>query len=1343
MRIEPSLLKRCCGIALAVLAFPAVLCASGWESPVLPVSELTPAAVGEFTFAASPRRSIPLPERWKLSPLKAGKELPASADADWRLAAFDDSGWQDQPVPLCWFRNHPEIRKDGNAVRGFYRVRPELPELRNGERALLSVAQAGTGLTLYVNGKRAGEHAGNFTPGFFDLTDFLGGGPDVLGFEVTSSINERPRRHAAGCAWGVQDYKGGIWGKVSLDIVPGVHIRRSFITPHPEDGSVEVRCEIVNTGAAAVSRTLAAVVRSAMKNNQSHPADGVTKAVTLAPGVNTVSFRIALSDPVLWEPENPHLYYLQSALFDRGRQTDLQTERFGLRSFKVDGKRFLLNGNQVWLFGGNLLSVNYGGLGRDDRARLISELSRLRDEGYNILRTPHQPIISEALELADEFGMMIFDEWAWAFSAPLDESVFAENSLREVREWVRRDYNHPSVVMWSCGNEVFIRGRQHDYMRRLFVALVRQIRGDDASGRPVSVMDGCDDYYGTAGLETDLFSFHQYAGLSQQPWSMVREVVNAQRMKSEARLGRKLDKPVILFECVGYSWNAPHKLFTDKPIPAARYRELAARRWNWGAPGAGGGIGATGMRLWLHPDFEMKQARNHIGKHILETFRLMPDEIQGFSPWFMEQGAENARLWNAPLQSVLSDYTVNVIAGNPVTAALTVMNDQHRAVGPVEVELELFRLDAPPPHHARFIAPGSRPVMKTVLKSGPLDGFARDVRRIELPTGAELPSGDYRLNLRTRSVRADGKAVEALNYYSVFIQNPAELGNIPGAAEVGIPPGFEAGAAQLRKALEAFGVPHRVIRNGRELKQVRVLIVPPGDRAEPLPLSTPELIGFLRDGGRIAILEQSGSIPVPGRLKSALYVDYPNAFVDPVEPGHPLFAGLHGQLFDGWDGGRHRLVNRYAIPEFGRSTIVAAGVRFEHRGVRSAVTEERLGKGTLLLSQLDAFSRFGSDSVATRYCRNLIAYLTAMEPYGDLPELGPSGASVVELPDVEPLSLAACANRTLADFIGKGDSNLRTLPTGEITLGGVPFSIPASGKAAIVVGGNFSRAVRNIRVGRKVSALAFLHGADSPRPGTNGSYLIRYADGRQLEIPLVNGINIGNWWNPADLPDAPVCFRKQQQTTDVAGETLWTLGGEAGLYLFVWHNPRESTVIESIDFRAAGSSTLFVAGLSTAPPRGSRSFTPAAAPGIHPANGDRKVCPTADSLAVYPGVSGFRCRIPAPADLTSGMLFLHFGPERSRLTESKPKRFAFLVRNRSRSGITLKVTWPELNWRGDKNLSRTLYIEPGEGFRRIEFRLDEELAARKIGHSDLRPELCIGNGSASDIEFDIGAFEYF
>ena len=74
--------------------------------------------------------------------------------------------------------------------------------------------------------------------------------------------------------------------------------------------------------------------------------------------------------------------------------------------------------------------------------------------GYNIVRTCHQPIIPEALDYADEVGLMIYDEWAWAFTTNLNKEAFERNNLVELAENIHRDYNHPSVVMWSCGNEV-------------------------------------------------------------------------------------------------------------------------------------------------------------------------------------------------------------------------------------------------------------------------------------------------------------------------------------------------------------------------------------------------------------------------------------------------------------------------------------------------------------------------------------------------------------------------------------------------------------------------------------------------------------------------------------------------------------------------------------------------------------------------------------------------------------------------------------------------------------------------------------------------------------------------
>lgn len=331
--------------------------------------------------------------------------------------------------------------------------------------------------------------------------------------------------------------------------MPPVLFKRALITPVLSDSSIEVDYVIENHTGEEQIFELHGIVVPAMKAGGEIPVNANLGAITLKPGTNEGRIELKLTNPQLWSPDNPYLYYLSLALADGSQIRAAHTERFGFREFKALGKDFYLNGERIYLFGENLSSVGFGGTGLSEeaeKARLITAYRGFRELGYNIVRTPHMPIIPLALELADEIGMMIFDEWAWSFTRYINEEVFERNNLEEVKEWVYRDYNHPSVVMWSCGNEVYYGGIAANYRQlNKQVALVREL---DRSGRPISSFSGAASGYGTEKLDTDVIDLHTYLGLAPPAWTAFEENLGSIYRLDTEIYGEdgKLNKPFII-----------------------------------------------------------------------------------------------------------------------------------------------------------------------------------------------------------------------------------------------------------------------------------------------------------------------------------------------------------------------------------------------------------------------------------------------------------------------------------------------------------------------------------------------------------------------------------------------------------------------------------------------------------------------------------------------------------------------------------------------------------------------------------------------------------------------------
>lgn len=192
--------------------------------------------------------------------------------------------------------------------------------------------------------------------------------------------------------------------------------------------------------------------------------------------------------------------------------------RFGFREFRTANGKFYLNNEAIYLFGENIAPVLFAGEGKtveQSDKELADYILGCRNQGYVILRTSHQPLTKQGLELADEYGMMIFDEWGWSFVTDIDPETFISNNLRELREFVENAYNHPSVVMWSLGNEI-VHGDTYGLVAKALDAQYDLVRKLDRQNRPASAFSGfaCWTPYGQNPLKTDVFDQHTYITLS-------------------------------------------------------------------------------------------------------------------------------------------------------------------------------------------------------------------------------------------------------------------------------------------------------------------------------------------------------------------------------------------------------------------------------------------------------------------------------------------------------------------------------------------------------------------------------------------------------------------------------------------------------------------------------------------------------------------------------------------------------------------------------------------------------------------------------------------------------------
>ena len=1114
---------------------------------------------------------------WKISGLETStKAFPADADfaKGYQTPDFDDSKWDTIAVPLNWYRKYPEKQnKDQPYVKGWYRTGFELTpaELQN-RRVILKFDVIGCDAVVFLNGREVGRHLGEFTPFELDVTEAARPGRNVLAIRVFSdqgtSGGIQKVTHVYGSQWALNNIRGGIWQNVTLSLEPEIRIQKLLVTPRLAAGGIEVDYTVLNHTGRAVRADLDAIVSPAIRKDAGKVTGTLAgKAVELKPGVNTGTVSITLNDATKWSIDNPYLYFLTFNVKENGKVVSSEAVRFGYREFIAKNGKFYLNGEELYLFGQNVSSINYGGYGlaeEEEEKKILETLLKLRNLGYVITRTAHMPILPKALEIADEVGLMVFHEWGWSFTTNIDYEAFEKNNMREVAEFVEASYNHPAVAMWSMGNEVVHRNSpQVARLMDLQVGLVRKL---DKSKRPISTFSGAAGWtsYGETKLDTDVHDLHTYTSLSS-PWTRMVEQL-ADQYEGELRIygdKEKLSRPLVAWENVGFSWGT----YVDpnfKRGDVKQYAKYMANPTNWGDPKGVGFTGCTPLFKAVGPGFN-EWAQTLYGRRIFEIYRLDPN-YTGFAPWF--GGIKASTLWNQLVFPSLhsSNYLFprNLFIGEATPWILEVINSGNDSYNNLKLEFALAKTDSE-------VEPiGSVDIAKLAAQS-------RYSGNAILKIPADLAPGNYQLRL---TLTADGREI-GRNYYDLYLQSRSILTRkIDQKRPVFVlDTGAPGNLAELQKVLDNFGLKYTVVKSLEELKEAGVLVVP-AESVEEQKLElhqSSDLTNFLRNlGGTLLVLEQKNVKSVlPGNQSPSAEG---NTFVDLVSPEHPLFAGLDYTSFDTWNNPDHGFIVTNTFVPYTVNALAIKGPMLSRANVGNAIVEAYDGKGRIILSQLETMACYRDDSVAATYLYNLFNYAVGAEKYWDqaLPLADAVDRNyVVAESALMPIDLAPYANVPFKDendndgkggWTDQGSNDFRMMPLGAQSAAGVTFNIidpdKNNGKSCLVVRGSerprFPVAIRGIKVGEKVSRIFFMHTAAWGNKGVAGTYRIHYADGKTADYVIEGAKNIGDWWTVAQLPGAKVgIIRKNSQDHEV------------GTFVAAWDNPRPQVPVVSFDFLSA------------------------------------------------------------------------------------------------------------------------------------------------------------------------------
>lgn len=370
---------------------------------------------------------------------------------------FDDSGWQTAHLPHDASISGPFVKDSLNSdqkngflprQKGWYRKTLVIEADLSGKKAFLEFEGVYRDARVYVNGNELAHQLNGFEGFLVDITETVKTGSNIIAVSYDNTDKESSR-------W----YNGeGIYRDVWLLITNPVHVNYNgtyVATPVVEKGRAEARIqtELVNESAEEKEVTL----RSEIFSPGNQLIGSVSDVVPVPAGdIYVFTQNIDIADPRLWGLSNPDLYTLKTTAVMDGQAVDEYTTIFGIRTIEFDRQEgFLLNGQKVLVKGVNL-HHDLGPLGaaafERGFARRLEGLKKLGSNAVRLSHNPHDPFI---LDWCDRNGMLVLDE---AFDK-WDDQFFGqgndfEKHWRESLEWfIRRDRNHPSVFLWSVGNE--------------------------------------------------------------------------------------------------------------------------------------------------------------------------------------------------------------------------------------------------------------------------------------------------------------------------------------------------------------------------------------------------------------------------------------------------------------------------------------------------------------------------------------------------------------------------------------------------------------------------------------------------------------------------------------------------------------------------------------------------------------------------------------------------------------------------------------------------------------------------------------------------------------------------
>lgn len=439
--------------------------------------------------------------------LKSGWKFRKGNNSEAFQKDFNDTDWESVHIPHDWAIREPFIA-DGDGTTGklpwkdeaWYRLSLHLPKNYHNKRIFLLCDGIMAFPSVYVNGKLAGKWDYGYNAFYLDITDLVNV-PETN----TLAIHADTRMHDS--RW----YPGaGIYRNIQLIAVNPLHINLWGIhvcssLENKNKAKIYTQTSITNN----YNTDKNIIIKHTLWNGNKKIIEKDSLIHSEANNSKTIATTLQLKHPILWDIDKPHLYKLTTEIFINGKLIDNEITNIGIRDLKFtpdDGLH--LNGKRLQIKGVNL-HHDLGALGAAcNRYAMQRQLEIMKAMGCNAIRTSHNPPASQLLDLCDKMGLLVFEELFDQYNEKADitdTTDFKNFALRNIRNTIQRDRNHPCIFIWSVGNEMYDVQLDKDHGFEKLKTTVSYVKQYD-SMRPVTMV--CDNYESANLRHFDFYDVH-------------------------------------------------------------------------------------------------------------------------------------------------------------------------------------------------------------------------------------------------------------------------------------------------------------------------------------------------------------------------------------------------------------------------------------------------------------------------------------------------------------------------------------------------------------------------------------------------------------------------------------------------------------------------------------------------------------------------------------------------------------------------------------------------------------------------------------------------------------------